>query len=64
MLIIFISYEFAGVYEPNLKMQEVALCNIAATDTQKWVDTVTCWLFESRTHCEYHRLSSGAYWKR
>jgi hypothetical protein len=35
MLIIFISYEFAGVYEPNLKMQEVALCNIAATDTQK-----------------------------
>jgi len=50
MLIIFISYEFAGVYEPNLKMQEVALCNIAATDTQKWVDTVTCWLFESRSY--------------
>ena len=35
MLIIFISYEFATVYKPNSKMQEIAPCKTAATDTQK-----------------------------
>jgi len=35
MLIIFISYELAGVYKPNLKMQEIAPCNIVVTDMQK-----------------------------
>jgi len=49
MLIIFISYEFVRVYKPNSKMQETAPCNIAATDTQKWVGTVICWLFGSRS---------------
>ena len=33
MLIIFISYEFARVYKPNQKMQVIAPCKIAATDT-------------------------------
>ena len=35
MLIIFISYELARVYKPDSKMQEIAPCNIAASDTQK-----------------------------
>ena len=33
MLIIFTSYELARVYTSNSKMQEIAACNIAATDT-------------------------------
>jgi len=47
MLIIFISYELARIKNPNSKMQEIAPYNIAVTDTQKWVDTVTCWLLEN-----------------
>jgi len=35
VLIIFISYELAMVYKPNLKMQEIVLCIIAVTDTKK-----------------------------
>ena len=35
MLIIFISYEFATVYKPNSKMQEIAPRKTAATDIQK-----------------------------
>jgi len=31
-------------------MQEIAPYNIAVTDTQKWVDTVTCWLLECRSY--------------
>jgi len=50
MLIIFISCELARVNEQNSKMQEIAPYNIAVTDTQKWVDTVTCWLLEYRSY--------------
>jgi len=42
MLIIFILYELARVNKQNSKMQEIAPYNIAVTDTQKLVDTVTC----------------------
>jgi len=31
-------------------MQEIAPCNIAVTDTQKWVDTVTCLFTEYRSY--------------
>jgi len=50
MLIIFISYEFLNDNKQYSKMQEIASYNVAATDTQKWHDTVTCWLFEYRSY--------------
>jgi len=50
MLIIFILYELARVNKQNSKMQEIAPYNIAVTDTQKLVDTVTCWLLEYRSY--------------
>ena len=50
MLFIFISHELARVNKTNSKMQEIAPYNMAVTDTQKWVDTVACWLTEYRSY--------------